>query len=157
MMVLDLGTWVQFHTLEATYYLDQSFATMGLLTDRNPKGDTSPPTISTIKQYANMVDCWVIDTTLDETVEVVYFPPTKKIKRASRRESIIDRAVVDESIDDEIEVILYLPQSISTLRQRWTSSKTKCHSSSKWRQERCIKSWASEARSTSMISRSLRI
>ena len=112
MMVLDLGTWVQFNTLKATY-LYQSFETKGVVTDYSSKGDTSPSTITFEQDASNMEDCCVIDTTLEETVEVVYFPSSKKVKRSSWRESIIDRSMIDASINEEIEVVLYSPQPIS--------------------------------------------
>ena len=89
LMVLDFGTLIQFNKVKATYLFENLTATP--LAELND--DTH--TISQTNEVESVVDCCVVDTSMDEIIEVVYFPSTLKTvqskKRRKRKKTTVDR------------------------------------------------------------------
>ena len=114
LMVLDFGTLIQFNRVKATYLFEYLTATPFI---EELDDDTHLIPTDTGK-VDSVVDCCVVDSSVDEIIEVVFFPSTpitSQLKRKNRQSkskkkrkiTILDRCIVDASTDDELEVVLY--------------------------------------------------
>ena len=108
-MVLDLGTLYQFNKLKATYFVQQ-FANNSVV--NFGEGVVSPvQPFDETNAIPHVADCCIVDSSLDEVIEIVYLPIEDKMsqskKMKTRPRTVADCCVVDSSLEEEIEVVLY--------------------------------------------------